>query len=247
LKRAIATSSLFLLLFLLPLPSGAQNTPSTPDPSAKQLEVNWIYGAYVAKDVPLTPLATKQRWQLYARQTYTTPGIYLKTVLFSAGDQISDSPREWEGDWGGFARRVGSRHGQFVIQNSISTLSNAALGYEPRYDRCRCAEFWPRVGHAVVRNFVTYDRSETKKRPQIGMYGAALAAGAISSTWKPNQQTWTEGYRSVITQAGFGMLTNLLSEFAPEIVRIVRKPKPTNPANSPNPTTKGVGGPDSTK
>src|SRR5678815_79233 len=141
LKRAIATSSLFLLLFLLPLPSGAQNPPSNPDPSAKQLEVNWIYGAYVAKDVPLTPLATKQRWQLYARQTYTTPGIYLKTVLFSVGDHISDSPREWEGDWGGFARRVGSRHGQFVIQNSISTLSNAALGYEPRYDRCRCAEF----------------------------------------------------------------------------------------------------------
>jgi hypothetical protein len=67
------------------------------------------------------------------------------------------------------------------------------------------------------------------------MYGAALAAGAISSTWKPNQQGWAEGYRSVITQAGFGMLTNLLSEFAPEIVRIVRKPKSTNTPSAPNP------------
>jgi hypothetical protein len=92
------------------------------------------------------------------------------------------------------------------------------------------------MSHATVRNFVTYDQSETKKRPQIGLYGAALAAGAISSTWKPNQQAWTDGYRSVITQAGFGIVTNVISEFAPEIFGIFRKPK-TNPPTANPPTT----------
>jgi hypothetical protein len=215
---------------LLSLPCHGQQTTPAPSQadSDKQLKVNWIYGAYVAKDVPLTPLTEKQRWQLYARQTYTTPGIYLKTALFAAGDHISDSPSDWDGEWSGFGRRVASRHGQFVIQNSLAAVANGLLRYEPRYDRCRCERFWPRMGHATVRNFITYDRSETKKRPQIGLYSAALAAGAISSTWKPGQQPWTEGYRSVITQAGFGMVTNVLSEFAPEIVGIFRKPKPSS-------------------
>jgi hypothetical protein len=160
--------------------------------------------------------------KLYAKQTFTSPGIYLKTALFSVGDHISDSPSEWDGKWGGFGRRVASRHGQFVIQNTLASAANGALGYEPRYDRCSCSGFWPRMGHASVRNFITYDRSETKKRPQIGLFGAALAAGAISSTWKPKHEVWTEGYRSVITQAGFGMVTNVLSEFAPEIIRLLR-------------------------
>jgi hypothetical protein len=240
LKPTQAAACLSLLLFqIASLPCYGQATTTAPAQSGseKQIQVNWIYGAYVPKDVPLTPLTRNQRWKLYARQTYTTPGIYVKTLLFAGGDQISDSPAEWDGDWGGFARRVASRQGQFVIQNSLAALANGLLRYEPRYDRCRCERFWPRMAHATVRNFVTYDESETKKRPQIGLYGAALAAGAISSTWKPNQQAWTEGYRSAMTQAGFGIATNVISEFAPEIFGIFRKPK-TNPPPTTNPPTK---------
>jgi hypothetical protein len=189
------------------------------------LQVNWIYGAYVPKNEPLLPLTGSQRLKLYARQTFTTPGIYVKTGLFSAVDQMLDSPPNWDRDLGGFGLRVASRHGQFMIQNSLAALGNAALRYEPRYDRCRCSGFWPRTQHAVLRNFVTYDHSETAKRPQFAMYGAALAAGAVSSLWKPDSDAWDEGYRSMITQAGFGTAANLLSEFAPEIIRIIRRPK----------------------
>ena len=184
--------------------------------------MNWLYGAYVPKDVPLITLNGNQRWKLYVKQTFTTPGIYAKTVLFAAGDQITDSPREWDRDLGGFGLRLASRHGQFVIQSSLSALGNAALGYEPRYDVCRCSGFWPRISHAAMRNFVTYDRSEVRKRPQFAMYGAAFGAGAISSTWQPNQGAWHKAYRSAISQAGFGVLSNLLGEFAPEIKRIIR-------------------------
>jgi hypothetical protein len=223
----------FLLWLTVLLRCYGQETAATPARAVpddeKQIQVNWIYGAFVPKDVPLTPLSNKQRWQLYARQTYTTPGIYLKTLLFSAGDQVSDSPREWDNDWAGFGQRVASRHGQFVIQNSLSAIANGLLRYEPRYDRCRCSNFWPRTAHALVRNFVTYDRSEMHKRPQLGSYAAAFGAGAIASTWKPGEGAWAGSYRSAITQAGFGTLTNMISEFAPEILRVIRKPKPMPP------------------
>jgi len=216
----------FLLFCVFPLAGYGQNQKP---PDQRQLEVNWIYGAYVAKDVPLVSLSGPQRWQLYKKQTFTSPGIYLKTFLFTAGDQISDSPREWDQDLGGFGQRLASRHGQFVIQNSLSAAGNAALRYEPRYDVCQCSGFWPRLGHAAMRNFVTYDKSEIARRPQFAMYGAAFGAGAISSFWKPNTTVWTESYRSAITQVGFGTLTNVISEFAPEIFGIFRKQKSTAP------------------
>lgn len=188
----------------------------------EQLKVNWLYGAYVPKDVPLLSLTPEQRFKLYTRQSFTTPGIYLKIGLFSVSDQAINSPPDWGRGFEGYGYRVASRYGQFVIQNTISTLGNAVLQYEPRYDRCRCTGFWPRTGHAFLRNFVTYNSAEAHYRPQIALYGAALTAGMISGTWKPRHEVWPEGYRGAMTQAGFGILANWIGEFAPEIVHIVR-------------------------
>jgi hypothetical protein len=214
--------------------SSAQEKTADPVPPPAQsdaLKVNWLYGAYIPKDMPLVALTEHQRRKLFLRQTFTSPGIYVKTLLFSLGDQIDNSPPDWGGGIGGYASRAASRQGQFVIQNAFSTAGNALLQYEPRYDRCRCTGFWPRTGHALKRNFVTYNKTETEMRPQIALYGAAFAAGMVSSTWKPKHEVWAEGYRSVITQAGFGLLTNWVGEFAPEIIRVVRRQKTEGPKN----------------
>jgi len=231
LSRLLRTIYLGLLLSLsLPVLlagiGAAQTSPRPNQPkgqSASELNVNWLYGAYVPKDVPLQPLTGKKRFRLYLRQTFTTPGIYVKTALFSLGDQINDSPPAWKSDSGGYARRVGSRQAQFVMQNSFVALGNGILGYEPRYDRCRCSGFWPRTDHALARNFVTYDRSEKSSRPQFALYAGAFAAGIVAGTWKPsNRDLVAEGYRAVITQVGFGSAANLLGEFAPDLKRILR-------------------------
>jgi hypothetical protein len=199
--------------------------PPLPETDS-QLNVNWLYGAYIPKDVPLESLTNHQRFQLYLRQSFTTPGIYAKSAMFSIGDQINDSPPEWGDGFTGYLQRLGSRHGQFVVQNSLSALGNALLGFEPRYDRCRCSGWWPRTSHAMLRNFVTYDRSEKALRPQIAMYAGAFGAGAIAGTWKPqNRDLVVDGYHSAITQVGFGIAANLIGEFAPEVRRLFRGKK----------------------
>lgn len=221
-------SALFLLICLTQMPCEAQEENHQQEAqvgSANPVKLNWLYGAYIPKDAPLIPLSGEQRLKLYLRQSFTSPGIYVKTALFTVGDQIDKSPPEWGRNFGGYARRLGSRYGQFVVQNSFSTLGNGLLRYEPRYDRCRCAGFWPRTGHAFMRNFLTYNQTERELRPQIALYGAALAAGTVSSTWKPKSEAWAEGYQSAITQAAFGSLSNWLGEFAPEITRVVRRRK----------------------
>jgi hypothetical protein len=204
----------------------AKNVSAPAPVVGSELNVNWLYGSYVPKEVPLKPLDGHQRFKLYLLQTYTTPGIYIKTTLFALHDQISESNPQWGDDFVGFVKRLGNRQVQFIIQNSITSSGNAMLGWEPRYDRCRCDGFWPRTRHAMTRNFVTYDRSERSLRPQIMPFLGAFGSSAIASTWEPGNPKWqVRGYQAVVTQVFVGAGINWIGEFAPEIVRVLHKKK----------------------
>jgi hypothetical protein len=199
--------------------------PESPSANA-QLPVNWLYGAYIPKDAPLVALNGKDRFKLYIRQTYTTPGIYIKTGFFAVHDQVRDTPPEWEDGFPGFAKRVGSNQATNIIQNSLTSLGQGMVGWEPRYDRCRCEGTWPRFRHAFVRNFMTYDHSEQSIRPNIMPFAAAFGAGAIGATWNPNNPVITvKGYQSVITQAWVGVVINSIGEFAPDIKKRIGRHK----------------------
>jgi hypothetical protein len=196
---------------------------ATPE---NQLAVNWLYGAYVPKDAPLVALTGEERYKLWVRQSFTTPGIYIKTGFFTLHDQVENSPAEWGDGIEGFGKRLGTRHAQYLMQNAFTSAGNAALGWEPRYDRCRCTGFWPRTRHAIKRNFVTYDSSEQHLRPQLMPYAAAFGAGAITATWEPaNTQIFVKSYQSALTQVWWGSMSNFLGEFAPDVMRKLRKPK----------------------
>ena len=203
--------------------------PAQPQEAAtpqNQLAVNWLYGAYIPKDAPLVALTGDQRFKLFVRQSFTTPGIYVKTGFFTLHDQHENTPPEWGDGIEGFGKRLGTRHTQYLMQNAFTSLGNAALGWEPRYDRCRCVGFWPRTRHALARNFVTYDRSEHHLRPQIMPYAASFGSGAIVATWYPaNTEVLVKGYQSAVTQVWVGSLTNVLGEFAPDVIKKLRKPK----------------------
>jgi hypothetical protein len=225
--RTITLAAVTIASAMHGLMLAAQDKPDAPaDKQSSEIQVNWLYGAYLPRDVPLEPLSTHQRGSLYLRQTYLTYGIYLKTAFFALGDQATGSPPEWGGGMGGYGKRISSRFGQFAIQNTLSTAGNLFLQYEPRYDRCRCDGFGPRIRHALERNFVTYNKTERELRPQIGLYAGAMGAGMIASTWKPSGAgLWREGYQSMVTQAAFGSFANVLGEFAPEIVGMLRRKK----------------------
>jgi hypothetical protein len=214
-----------ILIFALALPSWGQqqfgsssnSVEQNPQVKKEQLNVNWLYGAFVPKEAPLISLSGYQRERLFVRQSFTTPGIYVKSGFLALLAQARGEPYSWGGGIPGYGRRFASNYARTAIQNVFSTAGNAALRYEPRYDRCHCFGLGPRTRHALLRNFLTYDHTEEKLRPQFALYGAALGAGTLSSTWEPRSHLWKEGYESVLTQAAFGMLSNWVGEFAPEI------------------------------
>ena len=51
--------------------------------------MNWLYGAYIPKEAPLVSLTGHQREKLFVRQTFTTPGIYVRSSFLSLIDQAS--------------------------------------------------------------------------------------------------------------------------------------------------------------
>lgn len=187
---------------------------------ARDWESGWITGVYVGKNRKLVTLTAEERREIYLKQTLTTPEAYLKRAFAAAIDQARGTPYQWQGGVGGYGERFASREGQFVTANTLAYLGNAKLGYEVRYDKCKCAGLWPRTRHAFFRNLVTYDRSEEHLRPQWALYGGAFGGGMVSTAWKPGSHNpFAEGAQAVAEQVGWGTLLNFFTEFSREINR----------------------------
>ena len=207
-----------------------ENQPGLAE-KIRDLPAEWIIGPYIPSKRPLQPLTLQERQRVYFRQTFLTAGSYIAR-MFSAGvDQARGVPSEWGGGMDAYGLRFGSRYGQFVIANTLQSAGNAALGYESRYDLCKCKGFWPRSKHAIARNFYTYNATERERRPQIPLYAGSFGAGMISSVWLPGHRNiWKEGAYSALSQAGYGSGINWVSEFAIDILRKItgrRYPKIT--------------------
>jgi hypothetical protein len=81
------------------------------------------------------------------------------TFTASWNQWITDSPSEWAKDATGWGQRFGSA----MLDNGINTTSLVWLshftGQDPRYRRCECTGFGPRLGHAFKLAFTGYNRN----------------------------------------------------------------------------------------
>jgi len=192
------------------------------------LPAEWFLGAYVPAYRDLQPLSNRERGQVYVRQTFLTGASYLKRLVAAGVDQARGVPSGWGGGLGGYGERFGSRYGQFIIQNTLTSAGDALLHYEPRYDLCRCSGFWSRTRYAMWRNFITYNSSEVEERPQIPLYVATFSAGVLATMWKPNNESpWRNGAYAVAGQAGYGAISNWLQEFALDLGHKLSRKKGT--------------------
>lgn len=224
--RPTSCGAILALAFLASCCFGQHQVEALGTPAINEtVPVNWLYGAFIPKDAPIQPLTNEERFKLYIRQTYTTPGIYIKTGFFVIHDQAVNAPPGWGDGASGFGKRLGSIQTQNIIQNSLTSLGDAVVRVEPRYDRCRCDGAWPRLRHAIARNFITYGSPDNKAvRPQIVPYAAAFGAGVTVATWEPeNQSVLTKGYQNVVTQIWIGVVIDALAEFAPDVKRILHR------------------------
>jgi len=174
-------------------------------------------GIFPSRDASYVPPNGKQRWHIYLHDNFEIPGAYFRALGASIGEHYPAKPAAWPSGPAGYFADVGSQFGRFTIGGTIDAVAASALRYEPRYLPCNCHGPPRRVGHAVLRTFLTYDH-DGRRVPDLpglaGNYGGSI----LMMYWYPS------GYGSIsrgIQAGNFSLaiqgVVNVVKEFAPDI------------------------------
>src|SRR5512135_1350387 len=145
------------------------------------------------------PLSGNERWNLYFRGAFWSPGVFLRAAGPALGAQLNNEPAAWGQGAEGYSKRFANRFGRFALQETYQAAGAAALGHDVRYLRSRSSGFLPRAAHAITANFVTYDRNG-RLTPHVTRVGSVFAAEFTGNLWMP------DGYRGASTALrGVGM------------------------------------------
>jgi len=210
-------TSLLLAAALL-LSQDAQPKPAQ-GPAKPAATVDSLIGGVVRAEDTWAPLTGRARWNLFWRENFMTPGVFIRPAFPALFDHIDHDPKGWGLGAKGYATRYGSQFGVFTLQGAMETSLAAAAGYDTRYIRCKCTGGMARTGHAILWNFLTYNH-EGKKRLALTRFAANFAAPVVADRWRPagEHDPW-RAVRSGTTFFYYGSVFNVLAEFLPEIRR----------------------------
>jgi hypothetical protein len=166
------------------------------------------------------PLDWKGKFRFHGESTYG-PTAILGFAAYAAVLQRINDPTEWGGGGGAYGKRLASTAGWAGIHNVLAFGLDSTLHQDPRYYRSGSTGFWRRSAHAFRGTILTRTDSggETLSTWRIGSaYGAAF----LSNQWYPDRLNTTRlGFAQGSVTMGFGLLSNLGSEFWPDIKRKV--------------------------
>jgi hypothetical protein len=166
------------------------------------------------------PLTGKERWDLYLRGAFYSPGVFFRAAGPALGAQMNNEPPQWGQGMEGYSKRFANRFGRFALQETYEAAGAAVLQHEVRYIRSKRSGFLPRAAHALTADFVTYDRSG-RRTPHVARVGSVIAAEFTGNLWMPKGYRDTStAMRGVGVELAVGSAFNLIREFAPELKRI---------------------------
>ena len=205
--------------------SSAAQTSSTNNPDLspvederQRLKVNPVTGLAVAPESSYRPLTGDERWKLYFKMNYLSPGTYFSPVMTALLlDQATGTPYEWGGGLPGYGRRVASRVGTAVLQGTFQAPVAALLHEDVRYIASDRHGFVRRAAHAALYTFLTYN-SQGHPTLNIASLSGYYVSTAASTAWLPghhNVAAYT--FTNATEQIQLGISLNVVQEFWPEI------------------------------
>jgi hypothetical protein len=166
------------------------------------------------------PLSGKERWDLYLRSAFWSPGMLLRAAGPALGAHLNNEPPAWGQGAEGYGKRFANRFVRFALQETYEAAAAAALEHDVRYARSKRAGFVSRAAHALAADFVTYDRNG-RRTPHVARIGSVFAAEFTGRLWMPaRHRDVTTALRGVGVGLGVSSAFNLIREFAPELKRI---------------------------
>lgn len=155
-----------------------------------------------------------------------SPVSLAETAAYAGILQRFRSPREWGQGAGAYGERFTSALGGSAIHGALAFGLDSTLHQDPRYFRSLDTGFWRRAAHAVRGTVLTRTDSggETLSTWRFGSdYGAAF----LSNQWYPDRlNTVRLGALQGSLHLSFDLLSNLGSEFWPDIRQKILRRKP---------------------
>ena len=175
--------------------------------------------ALMAQDVQdnedYVPLTLSQNYLWTVHQMFNPARLAM--IAAKAGiDHSSNDPVAWGQGAAGYAERVASRLGSMAIRENMAFGIRALDHEDPRYFRSTEKGFMKRAGYAVSRTFVARNASGGWM-PAYSSLVSDVATPFIAQTWRPEAVTGRRAMRSAGMSVGFDAVSNLGSEFWPDI------------------------------
>ena len=173
--------------------------------------------------------------------TSVTDQAALGAAFFGLVAQTRKSPAEWERNWDGLGRRMGTRYGQNFVKGAAVLGVNggirlvAGAGTDPRHvsyasdplieSAKKTGGAWTRIGHATM-DWATVRLSATKadgrRIPNLPLFGGAVASGYAGNLWYPDRLTTrSETAKRIGGSLGTALFASFYNEFQPEIGRLL--------------------------
>ena len=172
--------------------------------------------AAAAQPVGTLDLNGKLRFHVEA---ISSPLTLAGSAAYAGLLQAAGAPTEWGQGAGAYGKRLASTMGGVAIYGALGFALDSTLHEDPRYYRSRSTGFWRRTGHALRGTILTRtDRGgETLS---VWRLGSAYGAAFLSNQWYPDRlNTVRLGVLQGSLGVGFGFVSNLGSEFWPDLRR----------------------------
>jgi hypothetical protein len=164
------------------------------------------------------PLDLKSKLRFHV-ETIASPWSMAGSAAYAGLLQEADAPEEWGQGAGAYGKRFVSTVGGVAIYGALGFALDSTLHEDPRYYRSRSTGFWRRTGHAFRGTILTRTDSGGET-VSVWRLGSAYGAAFLSNQWYPDRlNTVRLGVLQGSLAVGFGFVSNLGSEFWPDLRR----------------------------
>ena len=189
--------------------------------------------------VPRTPadykaITAEGRFTWFVRSTVGLRS--LSAGLISAGyGTATNKPHEYGTHWEGFGQRYGMRLTGVSTGNAIEATLGSVWGEDPRYFHTVHVPFGERVKNVVDLTFRAY-HPDGERHLAYARYVATFGNNFLSNTWRePSESDWQHALERSAEGFAGRAISNAVSEFVPQVWRLVRKQPDPYPPDAHNP------------
>lgn len=164
------------------------------------------------------PLSTRQKYEIARKDSFDWPN-FLLLAGFALQSQIASGGFRQNGGLSGFGKFYGRAMADQVIGSYITEAFLPSLLHEdPRFFRLGTGSILHRASHAASNVFVTRTESG-RARFNVSEVAGNASVVAITSIYYPQSQSPGEGALRLGMNLGNDVLSNLITEFLPDIKR----------------------------